>query len=800
MNTVNRSRFNKSIYVFFTNKKRLKKIRSDMRSFYYLFLFVLMNAVIVPSAKCEEMRHPEQKEGTIKGYIIDSESQSPLTGVNISLMHTQMGAITDDNGIFKIEKLPVGNYILQFDYMGYQELKKTDIIVKSQRTTFIHVELKPAILDGEVITVSAGYFSAVQDQPVSAVNYSYEEIRRSPGSAGDVSRILAVLPSIAKVNDQSNSLVVRGGSPVENSFYIDNIEIPNINHYPTQGSSGGPISLLNVDFIREVNFYSGGFSAIHGDKLSSIMDISFREGNREEFYGQFDLHFAGFGFVGEGPILNKKGSWLFSARRSFLDLLVDAIGSGVAPRYSDYQGKVVYDINESNKLIALGVLGLDQIKMNKSEAAENGMIAYGSHNFTEGTFGINWQKIWCKNGYSNTSISYSGQRFENRNYETKSDYNLLNNNSFEHGYKIRNINHVRLNQSNRVEFGFDSEYLITDYDYNFAEYTNATGDTVAKMNNDKKIYGNKFGFFASHIMHPFSRLKTNFSLRADYFSYNKKYHLSPRLSFSYMLTGRTSINGSTGVFYQNLPLILLYQKEKYKDLHTPLAYHYILGLTHLLKENTKITIEIYKKDYQNLPLDPEEPSLFVLDELFYRYGVFFNHENLSDRGKAYSTGIEVTIQKKLANGLYGLISGTLFKTKYRGYDKIWRDRVFDNRAIFSVEGGYKPNNRWEFSLRWIYAGGVPYTPFDQTASKAINRAIFDRNRINKARYPDYHSLNVRFDRRFHFDRSNLIVYFSVWNAYNRKNISSYYWNEIENKQDTSYQWSSLPIFGIEYEF
>jgi hypothetical protein len=771
-----------------------------MKSYCYLIFILLMNSIMIPSAKCEEMVHPGQKQGTIKGYIVDVESRSPLAGVNITVLHTQMGTITDDNGFFNLEKLPVGNYILQFEYMGYQELKKTDIIVKPQRISFIHVELKPVVLQGEAITVSAGYFSAVQDQPTSAVNYSYEEIRRSPGSAGDVSRILAVLPSIAKVNDQSNSLVVRGGSPVENSFYIDNIEIPNINHYPTQGSSGGPIGILNVDFIREVNFYSGGFSAIYGDKLSSVMDISFREGNREEFYGQLDLNFAGFGFVGEGPIFNKKGSWLFSARRSFLDLLVDAIGSGVAPRYSDYQGKVVYDINAGNKIIVLGVLGIDHIKMNKSEAVENGMIAYGSHNFTEGTFGINWQKIWSKNGYSNTSISYSGQRFENRNYETKSNYNLLNNNSFEHGFKIRNINHFRLNQSNRVEFGFDSEYLITDYDYNFAEYTNAMGDTVAKMNNDKNIYGNKFGFFASHIIHPIIRLKTNFSLRADYFSYNNKFHLSPRFSFSYMLTGRTSINGSTGLFYQNLPLILLYQKETYKELSTPLAYHYILGLTHLLKENTKITMEIYKKDYQNLPLDPGEPSLFILDELFYRYGLFFNHENLNDRGKAYSTGIEVTVQKKLANGLYGLISGTLFKTKYKGYDHIWRDRVFDNRAIFSIEGGYKPNNKWEFSLRWIYAGGVPYTPFDQEASRAMNRAVFDRNRINKARYPDYHSLNVRFDRRFHFDRSNLIVYFSVWNAYNRKNISSYYWNEIENKQDTSYQWSSLPIFGIEYEF
>jgi hypothetical protein len=223
-------------------------------------------------------------------------------------------------------------------------------------------------------------------------------------------------------------------------------------------------------------------------------------------------------------------------------------------------------------------------------------------------------------------------------------------------------------------------------------------------------------------------------------------------------------------------------------------------VTYLVTEDTRLSLEIYQKDYQNFPLNPNQPSLFIIDELIYRYGFFFNHENLTDRGKAYTKGIEITLQKKLAKDFYGLVSGTLFKTKYQGYDHVWRDRVFDNRAIFSIEGGYKPNNQWEFSLRWIYAGGVPYTPFDQNASKAINRSVFDQNKINQVRYPDYHSLNIRFDRRFHFTHSNLIFYFSVWNAYNRKNISSYYWNEIENEQDTSYQWSSLPIFGIEYEF
>ncbi len=247
-------------------------------------------------------------------------------------------------------------------------------------------------------------------------------------------------------------------------------------------------------------------------------------------------------------------------------------------------------------------------------------------------------------------------------------------------------------------------------------------------------------------------------------------------------------------------MVVLSQNKKHKNLKDPVAYHYVIGLNHLLTDDTRLTIELYDKEYKNFPLDSTTPSLFVLDELFYRFGLFFNHDNLVDTGKAYSRGIELLIQKKLAEDFYGLVGASYFRTRYRDYNEIWRDRVFDNQYTFSVEGGYKPNNKWEYSIRWIYAGRAPYTPFDIEASETINRGVFNQNRINEVRYADYHSLNIRFDRRFHFNKTNLITYFSIWNAYNRKNIAAYYWNEFENKQDTFNQWSLLPIFGLEYEF
>ncbi len=178
------------------------------------------------------------------------------------------------------------------------------------------------VLDG--ITVNAAYFPQSQDEASGVHNFTGEEIRRAPGSAGDINRILFSLPSVGKVNDLTTNLVVRGGSPNETGYLIDNIEIPNINHYPTQGSSGGALALLNVDLIQDVEFSTGGLSAAYGDRLSGVLDVSLREGNRNEFDGQLDFNMSGAGAIFEGPLGSDRGSWLVSARRSFLDLMIDS--------------------------------------------------------------------------------------------------------------------------------------------------------------------------------------------------------------------------------------------------------------------------------------------------------------------------------------------------------------------------------------------------------------------------------------------------------------------------------------------
>jgi len=737
--------------------------------------------------------------GTISGRVVDALTKSPIIGASVQIVGRERGAATDDDGEFTVKSLTVGAYSVAVSSVSHAPKTFTDVIVRPNRITFLQVELYQVTREVEGTVVRSGYFDEDPGEPTSATTFSGEEVRRSPGSAGDVSRIIHALPSIAKVDDQLNSLVVRGGSPSENSFYLDNIEIPNINHYPLEGTSGGPISLINVDFLDKVEFSAGGFPAEYGDRLSSVMELQFREGNREEFDGQVDLNFAGFGAILEGPIKRERGSWMFSARRSYLDLLVDAIAVGVAPKYSDYQGKIAYDLSSRSKLTLLGIAGVDYISFDSSTSWEDGNQFFGEFSGYEGAFGGNWRYLWPGNGYSNTSLSYNATKYKGDVQETKSGRHLFDQNSIESGVTVRNVNHFNAGANHQLVFGFDTKYLMTDFHYNLYDYVNSFGDTIPALSVDKYTAAPLVGLFASHIWQWHSRVTTSLGLRYDWFEFNNHAHLSPRFSLSYRFNSRTSLSSAAGIYRQFLPLSLLTQRDQFEQLADPIAYHAVVGFNHLLTDDTKLTVETYYKWYDNFPMDPDQPQLFLADELGFAR-IVANFQELRAEGKAFATGIEATVQKKLVAGVYGLLAGSYSRTRYRGLDGVWRNRLFDNRVNFSAEGGYKPNNKWEFSLRWIFAGGRPQTPLNLEESLIQNVTVRDSSRVNADRIPAYHSLNLRVDRRYYFKQSSLIVFFSIWNVYNRKNVSTYYWNEIEHKEDVLYQWSMLPVIGLEFEF
>ncbi|MCE7934440.1 MAG: TonB-dependent receptor [Chlorobi bacterium CHB2] len=739
----------------------------------------------------------QEANGTIRGIVVSAETKEPVTGATVAIPDTKRGAISNRNGEFTIDKLTPGGYSLKVTSLGHQPVVKTDIIVRPDRITQVTIELPEKSTVGQEVTVTAGYFSGREESAISAVAMNAEEIRRAPGSAGDISRVLNALPSVARTADNRNDLAVRGGSPVETSFSIDNIPIPNVNYFPQQGSSGGPIGFLNVDFIDGVEFQAGGFGAEYGDRLSSVVNINYRDGNREELEGQIDLNMAGFGGAIEGPLPGSVGSFMLSGHRSYLDLIQSGSNYDGAPRFGDLQGKATVDLDQNNRVTLLGIAALSQFNRTYEEAQDNGN-SYGEQQALQTTAGGNWRSIWSGVGFSNTSLSFSSTDADEEFFRFSNRQLTYRNNYVESAITLRNLNTVEIADNQTLEFGIEAAREIMNYDVYMGPDTNSVGEVTSALEFMKEFTTAKGGAYVSHSWTPTEALTTSVGMRAEYFSVNGDLTVSPRASVVYRATDQLRLKGAFGIYHQTLPMALLAQDPRNESLPSVQSTHYVLGADYMLTDDTKLTVEGYVKQYRDLPLNPQRPMVSIIDEASGD-NHFGNYGELLANGEGRSHGVELLLQKKLAEDFYGLVSASYIRSSYRDANGEWRDRMFDNKYLFSVVGGWRPNNLWEVSVRFNMAGGTPYTPLDLTESARQNRTVRDNSKFMAERYPDYHTLNVRVDRRFLFDRSNLVIYLSVLNAYNRDNVADYYWNRVKKEQRAQLQLGLIPILGVEWE-
>jgi len=738
-------------------------------------------------------------KGKIRGKVIDKETQRPLIGANILVENYNIGAATDTSGDYKIDNMPVGSFTLRFSYVGYASIYEPDIIVRSDRITFVDAELEETAIEGNQVIVKDNYFTDIEIEQTSTSKFSTEEIRRAATIGGDISRIINGLPSLSNDNDVNN-IIARGGSPIENGFYLDNIEIPNINHLPLPGSTGGLFSILNIDFVKNIDVYTGGFGAVYGDKLSSILDIKYREGNRLENDYQLDLNVAGFSAQAEGPLANGSGSWMVFARHSFTDLIIKLFDLKDDPlTFNEFQTKVVYDLSPNHQISFLDLLSYDKYQVSKRVALIDYSDYYGKFNITQNTAGINWKFLWNKNGYSNTSLSHMILKNKIPFYTTTTDSLRTRLATTENEFRLRNNNFYNFSPQFRLQFGIEAKLLSGKYDNYFDEHYNRIGIQIPETYINKKIVTSKFGGFATFEWIPSPGLKFSPGARIDYFSFNNNLHISPRFSFSYQIGKQSVFTGSAGVFYQNLPMYYLSNNDQFKNLNDPVCYHFVLGYNFLFEEDLKLSVEIYDKEYKQVPIDPDQQYLYILDEPML--GVdFTNHNKLVMEGIANSTGIELMLQKKLSDKLYGIISGTYYRSKYRDLQGIWYNRTVDYRYLATIEGGYKFDEYWEVSVRFNYAGGAPYTTFNFTESVQHGNGIYDIESLQAHRLPDYKNLSFRIDRRFYFSGANLIAYIYMWNVFDRRNPSHYGWSAGSDIPVTYKQFSRITAFGIEFEF
>ena len=736
-----------------------------------------------------------QSLGTIQGKVSEEQGDRPIPGVLVRLIDAGLSALSNEAGEYKLLLVPVGNYRVHFSCAGFGAIMKTDLVVRPGRITFLDVKMREDLPSlRETVTVEGSYFQKDRESPSSSQALSAEEVRRMPGTAGFVERVMATLPGVAfHGSDENADLLVRGGSPDENGFFIDNIEVPNINHLPRLASSGGVFSAFNPDLLQNVAFYSGAFSAAYGDRLSSITSMAFREGNREEIDGELDLNLFMAGAVADGPISRGKGSWLVAGRKSYVKLLneLNILDIGEPLDTKDIQVKLAYELSPKHKISIIDLLA------DGSFRDFYGVDVTEDNLYTQNTLGLNWKAIWADRFFSNTSLAYSSlKRTDSEAYPVNGHDYYWRSRDLARTVSLRNANVLFFGNSCKLEFGVQLKREEDDIHYYSHSYYTPSGDLVPAWERDFGYRTMKSALYASLGWSLFKRVNATVGIRGDYSSTHNVFHLSPRLSGSIHLSQKVSLTGGFGVFYQTVPMRFMAFYPEHIALKDVGATHTTLGMEYV-DGSTKLTLEAFEKRYRNLLIDPDQPQ-YLAHEL--AIDTYYYPDVLTNAGRGFARGMELLVQKKLVQRLHGLVSVTVFTSRYRDLNGVWRNSGFKTPYIVNVLAGYKPNKLWEFGIRWTALGGRPTTPFDRELSRLAGRIVYDLTRVNETHYPAYSKLNLRGERRFFFRRSNLVFYLDIWNALDSEVIYEYEWDPGAQDVVARTHLPLMPIFGLKFEF
>ena len=711
-----------------------------------------------------------QNIGSLTGTVIDGESGLPLEGATVTVDKSNFFAVTDQNGFFEILDLPTTTYNITARFIGFKIQTKFNIIVKSAGNRSLDYVLSPMPDTLDEVILNESPFKTSIETPLSTQTFSAVEIETYPGGNNDITRVIQSLPGISpSVGGFRNDIIIRGGGPNETVYYIDGIEIPNINHFSTQGSSGGPVGLVNISFIKDVTLSTSSFGAEYDNALSGVLAFNQKDANKEKLVGNFRLGSSEAGLTIEGPI-NNKSSFILSLRRSYLQFIFKAFGFSFLPDYWDYQFKLSHEIDSNNSIKLIGIGSIDKLTVNEPDEFnfENQSVIEQiplTNQNTE-TFGITWRRIYKSvNGFFDLSISNNNLNNNFIRYKdnlTKSDP-TYSNISRENETKLRFISNHNFNDL-KFSFGFN----LTS-----AKYTNNTKFNFYDIDYLTDLNLIKYGFFVkSSKLILNQNLGISFGFRFDQDNFTSDNNIfsnfSPRLSFSYSLSENNDwkLNLSTGLYYK----IPTYTALGFKDindnfLNANMLYtksnHYVLGIEYNSSNSSRFTIESFYKKYNNYPI-----SVFDNISLANKGADFevLGNELLLSNGKGKSYGLEFLYQQKLQNNFYGIFSYTFFFSEFSNLDNIYLPSVWDNRHLISFTGGYKLKKNWEISSKLRYTGNTPYAPVD-TASSSLSypEIIFDYSQLGNYFLQSFTKLDLRVDKRWNFKSTSMNFYIDIEN-------------------------------------
>lgn len=711
--------------------------------------------------------------GKITGEVKNRNTQERLVGVTISLQGTDtLTMVSDERGLFDAS-LPVGRYTLEANALGYETIVLYNINISSGNAQVLELEMdeRSQAIDEVVIRPSRTVRAADMTTPMATQKLTSEEIRVNPGGNFDVSKVIQVLPGVAGgTTANRNDIIVRGGGPSENVYYLDGIEIPVLNHFQTQGASGGATGILNVSFINDVQLTSSAFDSRYDNALASTFVIKQRNGNPDKFSGNLRLSGSEFAATLEGPI-SPKTTFLASARRSYLKYLFEVLDLPIRPDYWDFQYKVNHKINDRTELNFIGVGALDNFRLVAPENsdADNEYILRANPLIDQWNYTIGGSlKRLIDDGYytialSRNMFSNGAKRFEDNVNE--SGELLFNLRSREIENKLR-LDVDRFVNGWKFSYGAGAQYAKYEADLLQTTFSTESAIDLFKMG----AFGHASRYFLNDQLLVSAGVRTDMNNFTDN-GLNPLKTLSPRVSASYSLGTQWNVSASTGIYYKLPPYTALGYVAPTgtlanKSMDYIQSIHYTVGTQFVPRNDFRFTFEAFYKDYNNYPVSQVDGiSLANIGTDFNAIG----NEAYNSIGKGRVYGVEAYAQQKLIRNMFYVVSATVYKSEFSGADGMFRPSTWDYGYVFSSTLGYKFKNNWDLGLKYRIAGGQPYTPFDMASSQAqyllTGQGAFDYSRLNEETLPLFQQLDVRVDKKFNFRNTSLVLFADFQNAF-----------------------------------
>ena len=720
-----------------------------------------------------------QIDGSINGYIYDSKSQLPLLGANVIIEGSEKGAISDENGFFEITNVSPKSYNLSISYVGYQSKKIFNVIIKSKGNQTLEILLVESSEELEEIILYESPFKKSIETPLSVNTFSRVEIESYPGADNDVTKVVQSMPGLSpSVGGFRNDIIIRGGAPNETVYYLDEIEIPNINHFSTQGSAGGPQGMINISFIDEVTLSTSAFGVEYDNPLSGVLQFNQKNGNPKEISGNFRFGASDSAITIEGPFSkseDNKTTFIFSARKSYLQFLFELIGLPIRPDYWDFQWKVNHKIDDYNSINFIGLGAIDDFSV---EAPDD--FDFTQQSFLEQvpiiqqnstTTGVSWiRKFKEKKGQFILALSTNKLKNIFSRYVDNENLNGLyfRNDSHEWETKLRlkTVNYVN---DWKISWGGNIQY---------SDYFNNTSDLYNQAEYLTKFNFYKYGLFGNISKSFFeNKLDVSIGIRSDEdtFSSGSKLtnNLSPRLSTSLSISKdrRLKWNSSFGTYYKIPVYTVLGFKNSLgefanQDAQYTKSNHFVTGFDYALGNASKISIEGFLKKYDQFPISVVDGvSLANKGADFEVLG----NENIITEGKGKTRGIEFLFQQKLTNNFYGIFSYTFFKSEFTDINGNYLPSVWDSKHLSSFSGGYKLKKNWEISSRWRFSGKTPYVPYDLDASLAnYPNMILDYSELGNVKLGNFSQVDIRFDKKWNKENISINFFIEILNLLAQK--------------------------------